>query len=198
LHLFLELANLYTTNTLNNTEGAYILAMNNLIMAKNSSNEKISLIKNDKATIQIYKGNMSIYAKELRNTTNDPIIKVYNNRSGDVETWTQYKASNYTKAKLLSGNNINFYVDNLVNNYSLIASNSDINFYSTNLRNNYKYLLRDIKTIEHKSREEDYSCIRWGRFSSSWSTCSRTVNYDVTSWQRNIPVGTINSTIQAY
>jgi hypothetical protein len=65
---------LYVTNELHNTEDANIFAYNNLIIAKDTSNNKTNKIINDKDTIQTYQGDIDIYAKLLENKTDIPSI----------------------------------------------------------------------------------------------------------------------------
>ena len=60
---------LYVSNLLYNYENANILAINNLHVSKNSSNEKTKKIINNKANIETIDGDITFYAQEFVNTT---------------------------------------------------------------------------------------------------------------------------------
>ena len=125
--------NLYVANKLQNNENANIFAINDLTMSADSSNTKTNLIKNYKATIQTYNGDIDIYANDLENSTEHPLIKTNYSTSGFTQIWTDELDTKYKQAELLSGNNLNLYVNNTLNSYSLISANNDIYFNSNTL-----------------------------------------------------------------
>ena len=65
---------LYVSDLLYNYENANILAINNLHVSKNSSNEKTKKIINNKANIETIDGDITFYAQEFVNTT-DTLVK---------------------------------------------------------------------------------------------------------------------------
>ena len=69
---------LYVSNLLYNYENANILAINNLHVSKNSSNEKTKKIINNKANIETIDGDITFYAQEFVNTTDKMNKKIKN------------------------------------------------------------------------------------------------------------------------
>ena len=176
---------LYVTNELHNTEDANIFAYNNLIIAKDTSNNKTNKIINDKATIQTYQGDIDIYAKLLENKTDIPSItgsydadtqtivggeivsentvtKVTTDCGGSCrdEITTTIKRmvlnSRGAPAQLNSGGNMKLMVDKINNQYSSISATGDIHLASKVVDNSALEII-EVTTIKTKEyRNESY------------------------------------------
>ncbi|MDB4257275.1 filamentous hemagglutinin N-terminal domain-containing protein, partial [Arcobacteraceae bacterium] len=205
---------LYTENILTNNEDANIFSINNLAMAKNTANEKTLSIINEKATIETLNKDINIYANALENITDEPIVTTTthvgnyityngydcsrsgkdcrghsNDRYSGTKT-TMTDQSNTPKKATISAENINLYVDNFINKYSLLSANNNI--------------YTNITTVSNKSLElftntsETYSI--WGNqnYKSSWGRkrMRQIFRYTRTDSTSTL-IGTVFSTIQA-
>ncbi len=137
--------NLYTNVTLQNNENANIFAMNNLMMAANSSGGRTGTINNYKGNIETYNGDITIYASTLKNYTDNPVINTKYEVSGFAETWTDQLVTKYKEAKLQSSRNLYLNVNNITNQYSNIFANGSMSFNTGSLNNTFIELFQTSK-----------------------------------------------------
>ena len=91
---------LYVNDLLYNYENANILAINNLHVSKNSSNEKTKKIINNKANIETIDGDITFYAQEFVNTT-DPLVKSEKTVNSEYFDSSQAVPVNWAASELL-------------------------------------------------------------------------------------------------
>lgn len=127
--------NLYISNTLTNNEDANIFAIGNIKMAKDSSNNKIAKIVNNKAYIQTYNGDINIYANSFENTT-DGVEKTTETVSGG--SLTLYPMSLYQVGEVFYDSIISVRIEGEDESYTSI-----------------QYVLKQQETIEQELRKEE-------------------------------------------
>ena len=199
---------LYVTNELNNTQDANIFAFNNLTIAKDASNNKTNKVINDKAAIQTYQGDISIYAKLLENKTDAPDVTgsydadtqvitggvvLSNIVSGNTTTTIEAVILNNSSspAQINSGKDITLFVDNINNQYSAITAANNIHLSSEVVDNQAIQIVK--LTTTNTRKYHDY------RHRHKWYKSKHSHHdYVGTDTQKSVEVvDVIASTIQA-
>ncbi|MCG8335067.1 MAG: hemagglutinin repeat-containing protein, partial [Proteobacteria bacterium] len=206
--------NLFTTGTLTNHMDANIFALENMTLAGVNSNSKANKIVNNKATIETYNGDMTIWTKDLQNikdtptktsSTSDTIIRRIWTPSENAGTYTStdFERINSVNtesitnipqtSKILSGSDLIIDGDIINNHFSLLAANKDVNISTTKLTNNSLDAFQTTTLYDkyYKSRcksSHDKHCTSWGPWQYTHSK---------TQSQHTIVVDRVSSTIQA-
>lgn len=211
---------LYVENELMNNENANIFALNNLTLAKNEDNEKTLHIVNNKGTIQAYNGDLIVYAENLKNLTDDPVVQgkyvkssgsvakiengiLVSNTNKKVGSGNDYDLVN-TKveimvleskgkaSEILAGNDIHLYADNITNKFSLIAANGDVYLDVQSINNNEVEIIELTTTTKKLYRSVKCNCKYGGH------DCDRCPSYRGTQVSTSAKVlEKVPSTIQA-